>query len=212
MTVGAEEVLIVGAGNQGALLYDSLMGDDRWHPTGFVDDGKVGGSLNGLPIIGTDNSTLVRGRRAFLAFGFPDLRKKLVDKLSTLDIEWQTFIDRRSFVGYQAEIGRGTVILSFAMVASGVSIGPFCYVSAHSRIGTGAAIGPYTSVMGGSTVGNANIGAQCVLGINSTCIDGAFLGDGVTVAPYTLVRRSVPDGALVAGQPARVFARQPKKG
>jgi len=201
------DVVIVGAGNHGALFHDCLVGDDRWRCVCFVDDQKAGGELHGLPIYGRDHPRLTPGTPAFLAVGFPELRKTLAADLEPLQLDWQTYIDRRSVVGCEADLGRGTMVLSFAMIASGVKAGPFCYFSSFSRAGTGTSIGGYVSLMAGASAGACVIGNECVLSLNSTCLDGAHLGDRVTIAPHTLVRRPVPNDSLVAGHPARVFAR-----
>jgi acetyltransferase-like isoleucine patch superfamily enzyme len=103
------------------------------------------------------------------------------------------------------------LVLSFAMIASGVRIGDFCYISSYAHAGTGAAIGNYTSLMGGATVGDSVVGDGCVIGLKSACIDGAVVGDGATVAPYTCVRRTVPAGALIAGSPARIIKPRPHR-
>lgn len=117
------DVAIVGAGNLGMFLYDCLVGDPRWRCVAFIDDGKAGETYFGLPIFGLDDYDLDLCRNAFLAVGFPDVRRKMVARLSPLPLEWPAYIDRRSLVGPGAILGRGVLVLSFAMIASGVRIG-----------------------------------------------------------------------------------------
>lgn len=200
------EIVIVGAGKLGALIHDCLDGDERWVCTAFHDDAQ-GGSLQGLPIRGMGQDQLRAGQAAIIAIGDPGTRRAVVERLAPRGIDWQSFIDRRSVVGRGAALGRGTVVLSFAMVASSVEAGPFCYFSAYSHAGTGSVIGAYTSLLGKASVGESVIGAECLLGLDSACLGGAVLGDRVVVAPGTLVRRPVPEGALVAGNPARIHRR-----
>lgn len=205
----AQEIVIVGAGTLGALVYDCLDGDDRWFCTAFHDDGKAGGSLHGLPIYGTGPDRLPPGQRAIIAIGDPTMRRALVERLEPQGIDWQTFVDRRSAIGRRATLGQGTVVLVYASIPSGVIVGPFCYFNGYSSAGAGAQIGAYTSLLGGASVVESVVGAECLLGVHSLCLDGATLGDRVTVAPMTVIRRrSVPAGALVAGNPARVLRRK----
>lgn len=198
-------VVIVGAGNLGKLLYDCLVGDPGWRCTAFLDHDKAGGSWQGVPIVDPDASGAMQGHAAFLAIGYPDVRRRMVERLSHLDLDWRSYVDRRSLVGPGAVLGRGALVLSFAMVASGVAVGDFSYVSSYAHAGTGASIGAYTSLMGGASVGASIVGDGCTVGLKSACLDGAVIGDGAVVAPYTLVRRTVPPGALVAGSPARII-------
>ena len=199
-----EPVLIVGAGKLGALLYDCLFGDDRWQCVGFVDDGKAGETFQELPVIGLDDCL---PGKAFIAIGFPDLRRRMIARGSAMGLDWQTYVDRRALVGHAAQVGRGCIILSFAMVSSSVTLGDFVYCSSYSHVGTGSSIGAYTSVMAGASVGEAQVGEDCVLGLKSVCLDGILLGDRVTVAPTTFVRRSVPSDMMIAGHPARAFRK-----
>jgi sugar O-acyltransferase (sialic acid O-acetyltransferase NeuD family) len=208
----AEDVVIIGAGKLGALVLDCLDGDARWHCRALHDDNKSGGTLYGVPILGTGPDDLKPGQRAILAIGEPHQRRNVVERLSDRGLNWQSFVDRRSVVGRGARIGRGTMVLSFAIVASSVSIGEFCYLSANCQVGTGSTIGDYTSVLAGAAVGESVVGSECVLGLKSICLDGARLGDRVTVAPLTLVRSTVPDGALVAGSPPRILRRNASDG
>ena len=200
-------VVIAGAGKMGKLLFDCIDGDDRWQVIGFIDDGHAGETCFGLPVFASESYDTRLTRNAIMAVGYPATRRQMVDRLAPLKLDWRTYIDRRCMVGREAAIGRGAIVLSFAMVASGVRIGEFAYVSSYANVGTGSVIGCFTSILMGATVGESVIGSDCVLGMRSGCLDHATLGDGVTLAPYTLVRRPIPAGALVAGSPARIVER-----
>lgn len=188
-------------------LYDCLAGDPDWRCTAFIDDGKAGEEHFGVPIFAADRYDPAAGRNALLAVGFPALRRKMVDRLSPLGLEWRTYVDRRSMVGAGAMLGRGVLVLSFAAIASGVRIGDFSYISAYAHAGSRARIGNYVSVMTAAVVGDSVVGDGCTIGLKSACIDGAVIGEGATIAPYTCVRRSAPPGSLVAGPTARIMTR-----
>ncbi|MES1201268.1 MAG: hypothetical protein ABUS57_07435 [Pseudomonadota bacterium] len=201
-------VVIVGAGNLGGLLADCLEGDRRWKPIAFIDEGKVGETVRGLPVFDVTSFDPRTTRDAFLAIGFPEERRRFKQRLDAMGLNWQTFIDRRAMVSELAEIGQGTLVLNFAMVASSARVGSFVYLGSYSGVGAGATIGDFVSVMGRASIGGCTIGADCLFGLNSACGDGADLGEGVTVAPYTWVRRPAPPHSLIAGNPARTFKRQ----
>jgi sugar O-acyltransferase (sialic acid O-acetyltransferase NeuD family) len=200
-------VVIAGAGNLGKLLFDCLDGDERWHILGFIDDGHAGGTCFDLPVYSSEDYDPRLTRNAFMAIGYPQMRRAMVARLAPLQLDWRRFIDRRAMVGRGATLGTGVLVLSFAMVASGVRIGDFTYLSSYAHVGTGATVGDYTSILPAASVGESVIGSDCVLGLRSACLDGATIGDGATLAPFTLVRRVIPAGALVAGSPARIVPR-----
>ncbi|HEV2781839.1 MAG TPA: acyltransferase [Actinophytocola sp.] len=51
------------------------------------------------------------------------------------------------------------------------------------------------------------IGKGCFIGGNSVIMPGVTIGDFATVQPMSFVAKDVPERALVAGNPARVFQR-----
>ena len=105
----AKSVVIVGAGKLGAILHDCLDGDERWRCTAFVDDGKAGGKLHGLPIYGIGDLNPSHGGRAFLAVGFPHVRRKLAKEAGALGLEFQTYIDRRSLWDARPHLAPGSL-------------------------------------------------------------------------------------------------------
>jgi acetyltransferase-like isoleucine patch superfamily enzyme len=53
--------------------------------------------------------------------------------------------------------------------------------------------------------GAVRIGANCLVGANSTLLAGITLGEGTTVAAMSLVNRSTPPHVLVGGVPIRIL-------
>lgn len=202
----ARDVVILGAGKLGILLHDCLAGDDRWRCAGFVDDGKAGEMRGGLPVWGTSDAAPRGVGRAFVAIGDAGLRRRLIDDVAGLDLDWQTYVDRRSVVSEDASLGRGSVVLSFAMVGSGVTTGEHCLFLCYSHASFGTSLGRRTSLMSAAGVGECAVGEDCVLGLRSACV-GTSLGDRVVVAPFSFVRRPVPSDSLAAGNPARIVRR-----
>jgi acetyltransferase-like isoleucine patch superfamily enzyme len=200
-------VVIAGAGNLGKLLYDCLDGDERWRLVGFIDDGHAGEQCYGLPVFGSADYDPALARSAFLAIGFPEMRRAMAARLAPIGLTWQRFVDRRAMVGRHATLGEGVLVLSFAMVASSVRIGAFSYLSSYAHVGTGASVGEYSSILPAASIGKSAIGDDCVIGLRSACLDGASVGDGTVVAPFTLLRKPVPAGAFVAGSPPRIVRR-----
>lgn len=200
-------VAVIGSGSMGALLLDCLEEDDRWRCTSIHDDAKAHSVMRGIEVLGMGEDSLPSGSRVFVAIGDPGVRRSVVERLAGRKLDWQTYVDRRSMVARGAVVGRGTLVLPFAMMTSDASVGEFCIVNAYSRVGDGSKVGRYTSIMAGSSMGDSTAGEECLLGLNSACLAGAVLGDRVTVAPMTLVRRRVPGGMMAAGNPARIFQR-----
>lgn len=115
----------------------------------------------------------------------------------------------------------------FIRLGSRVGIGEFAYLGGGGglSIGDDCIIGQYFSChpenhrhadydalirLQGVTRRGISIGPNCWIGSKVTVLDGVTIGAGCIVAAGAVVTRSVPDGCVVAGVPARIIAyREP---
>ncbi len=197
------DVVIAGAGNLGVIVYDCLIGDPRWRAIGFIDDTKPGTSFLGLPVFAARGYAAAPGSKAIMAVASPKMRRAFVQALAPLGLDWASFVDRRSHCSGLARCGPGLLALPFATIGPDTTIGQFGYVGAYAAVGTGAALGDYASLMARASAGACVVGECCQIGFNGACLDGASLGDGAVVAPYTWVRKPVPANMFVTGSPPR---------
>ena len=123
-------------------------------------------------------------------------------------------------------IGKGSIISAkdaHIILHAGVNIGTNCRVASQSKIEIGestliaayAYIGPGNHQKGDATAplieqpmsikGGVKIGKNCWIGTRATILDGVTIGDGAIIGAHSLVKDDVPEGATVAGVPARVI-------
>lgn len=67
-------------------------------------------------------------------------------------------------------------------------------------------IGEYTTVGHGAMVHACKIGKECLIGMRSTILDGAVIGDHCLIAAGAVVtpRTVIPAGSMVMGSPAKI--------
>lgn len=67
-------------------------------------------------------------------------------------------------------------------------------------------IGEYTTVGHGAMVHACKIGKECLIGMRSTILDGAVIGDCCLIAAGSVVtpRTVIPPGSMVMGSPAKI--------
>lgn len=137
-----------------------------------------------------------------------------------------------SFVNlYGCTIGDETRLGTFVEVQKGASIGRRCKISSHSFICEGVTIEdevfighgvkfindkyPRATTADGAPQTEADWKVQPTLvrrgasiGSNATILGGVVIGAGAIIGAGSVVTRSVQDGAVVAGNPARELARK----
>ena len=127
-------------------------------------------------------------------------------------------------LGDHVSIGRFSTLAAKGgriALGAGVNIGSYCRVATQSRIEIGPSvlvaaycyIGPGNHDRGETDKplierpmeikGGVTIGEHAWIGAHSTILDGVTIGSRAIVGAHSLVRDDVPDGAVVAGVPAK---------
>ncbi len=100
---------------------------------------------------------------------------------------------------YSCRIGEGLYIAHFGpiILTSGTVIGNNCFISQLVSIGWKPS---------GNYAGVPKIGNRVFIGPNSVIIGGVEIGDDVVIGAGSVVTKSIPDRAVVVGNPARIIS------
>lgn len=99
-------------------------------------------------------------------------------------------------IGALTVIGRGAI--DDTLIKTGSRIDNCCFISHNVRIGEDTLVVGETIMFGSSSTGK-----QAFISGNSTIRDGVTIGEKAIVGMGSVVVRSVPDGAVVKGNPAK---------
>jgi acetyltransferase-like isoleucine patch superfamily enzyme len=151
-------------------------------------------------------------------------KKVIVDEYSVLDARSLSsepasitigdfgFVGRNSIIaakGASIVLGEGSNIGSHCRLAteSGITIGKSVLIAAYAYIGPGNhqldAEGKPLIAEDMIKKGGVTIGDNAWIGTRATILDGVNIGKNAVVGAHSLVREDVPDGAVVAGTPAK---------
>ena len=94
-----------------------------------------------------------------------------------------------------------------------VDIGEFTYIQAEEGIiiSDEVQIGSHCSLYSVNTIddtcGPIHLKRNCKIGTHSTIFPGVTVGENSVVGAYSLVKKDVPDNAMVVGVPAKIIKR-----
>lgn len=200
--------LIYGAGGHGRVLLDTLRLLDQ-EPDGFIDDVKVGATIEGLPSFG---STILDERddiEVYHGIGYIDVRRRIDRDLEARGVRTLTVVHPAAFVSPTAELGEGTVVYAGAMVNTGARVGRAailntgCVVDHDCEVGDYTHISPNAALGGGVTVGDGTW-----VGIGSSVIELVNIGANAILGAGAVAVADVPDRVVAVGCPARVVKRR----
>lgn len=130
---------------------------------------------------------------------------KIMDFVNLYECELQ----ERAFVGPFVEIqrgvvvGKGTKISSHAFICEGVIIGENCFIG-HGVMFTNDTYDSPLPNQGDYSLRKTVIGNHVRIGSNATLLP-VTVGDHAIIGAGAVVTQDVPQGAVVAGNPARVL-------
>lgn len=119
-------------------------------------------------------------------------------------IQMPRFLHPEAFVADTATVGVGSQVYGLACVSAAASIGEAtiinhcAYIGHECAIGNGVHVGP-----GAKLNGEVEVDDFAFIGTGAVILPRLKIGNGATIGAGAVVTKSVEDGAVVMGNPAR---------
>ena len=203
-------MLIVGAGGLAAQLYDDLININAQHIVFWSEvDTKYHFISERYPILKTDEEVIeyfnTISRSFILCISGTENRIMLAERFKKLGGNITSFISAKSTVNAYATIGKGSLVMSRVEIEACVTLGEQCLVNKTANIGHGCIIGANSEISPGVILtGEVQLGENCFVGARAVVLPKLKIGNNVVIAAGSIVKKDVPDNAVVAGEFATV--------
>lgn len=204
-------LILIGGGGHCKACIDVIEWEGNFTIAGVLDtQDKIGEQVLGYPILGTDEDipNLIKEGYAFLItvgqIKSTELRKKLYDKLKSLNAKLATVISPYAVVSKHTKIEEGTIIMHTATVNASVMIGVNCIINTGSNIEHDVILGKHCHISTHAVInGNCTLGDEVFLGSGTIVSNGLTIFNEVVLGAGSLVYKSINERGTFAGNPLR---------
>ncbi len=132
------------------------------------------------------------------------IRDQIIARLGIAEERWATVVHPSAQIGERATLGRNVLIMANVVLCGNARLGNHCVVLPQSVVHHDSSIGDYSLVGSGVVVaGYSHIGKSCYIGSRSSISNFVEIADRSLVGIGSNVLKSIPEQAVVAGNPAK---------
>lgn len=198
-----ENVIIIGAGGHGKVIADiAIRSGDR--VLGFLDDGKAGTQVLGLPVLGPVSDYEQYSEAAFIvAIGSANARRRVAQQLK--NVRWYTAIHPGATVSAaDVTVGEGTAVMAGAVINPGAKIGCHCIVNTGAIVEHDNRICDFAHIsVGAKLAGTVTVGENTWIGIGAVVSNNLSVCENCMIGAGAVVVKSITEPGTYAGVPAR---------
>lgn len=154
--------------------------------------------------------------RSFIVASIGKSRRMIAEHfIRTYSIPEERFIPLvhpSSVIGHGLKAGAGLHVSPLSVIAPYCTFGKFVVINRHVNVGHHTVLHDYVTVNPGVTIaGICEIGARSVIGAGTTLLDNIRIGQDTIIGAGSVVTKSIPDGVVAYGNPAKVIRENEKR-
>lgn len=131
-------------------------------------------------------------------------RRQLFEHFKSKGYRFASVVHPSAIIATDVVLSEGAQIMAGAVIQAGCHVGMNTVINTGSVVDHDCHLGDHVHISPGATLsGGVRVGENAHVGTGATVIQGIQIGRNSLVAAGAVVIRDVPDGATVAGVPAK---------
>lgn len=195
-------LIIIGAGGHGKVIADNAL-KNGYKNICFVDDNMTGDVI-GFPVVGTcsDIEHLNDGNTDFIiGVGNNAIRKTIAERYN---VNWVSIVHPTAQIAFNAEIGKGTVVMANAVINVCATVGEHCIINTGAIVEHDNVIENYAHISPNVALGGTvRIGSLTHVGIGATVNNNIDICADCTIGAGTVIVKNIIEKGIYVGVPAR---------
>lgn len=183
-----------------------------WTVKGFLDsDPNALGAFHGYPpILESPESYVPASNDVFVcAVGDSKMREKFVTVIERKNGLYANVIHPTAYIGRNVKMGVGCIVGPHAVVDCDLTLGNHVDVNSLSYVPHDCRLEDFVTLSPGCRLGGrTTVRSGAFLGLGAVVIPDIEVGPRAYVAAGAVVIHDVPEGAMVAGVPAKIIRTQ----
>ena len=207
-----EKIVIIGAGGFGRevkMLIDQINSKEALYDfVGYYDDGFTTGTIINFDKVLGSIDDLAKSKEQLsivVAIGVPDIKRKIIEKLTGLNFSFPTIIHPSVIIGNElVTIGKGCIICAGTIITCNIEINDFVILNLMCTVGHNTQIHSYSSFMPSVNIsGEVIIHEGVYVGTGAKIINQLEIGKQTIVGAGAVVSKSLPEKCTAVGIPAK---------
>jgi len=198
------KIIIIGAGGFGKEVLSTILEcnkiKEQFDILGFVDDDQSlkDSSVNNFPVLGNLNWFLKSDLfplACYVAIGDPKIRKEIILKLKSHDINFPKIIHPTVSISEHSFIDDGTIIQRGSILSTNIKIGKFA--NFNSTIGHDCILDDFVTISPGCNVSGENFLEEGVFfGSGVVTSDKLKIGKWSHIGAGSIITKNIPKNSL----------------
>lgn len=205
-----KKLIIIGAGGMGRTMFD-LARESHGYGTEFEMFGFIDDNLDALtkfhnypPVIGTISDYKPNNDEVFVCSIGGHSRKGCIERMLAKGAEFISLIHETARIGTNVDMGKGTLVGSYTIIAADAKIGDYNFIQSMTIIGHDCVIGSWNRIDSQvMMVGATEIGDENMIHTGAMLNHDVKIGDRCVIGAHSFVSMDVESGSTMFAMPAR---------